>query len=58
MTLRSREFPICISPIPELYIRAGRAPLSGNGDILHPLPFHPFTIILGLLKLPFGKPLA
>jgi hypothetical protein len=32
------------------------APFSG--DILHPLPFHPFTIAIGLLELLFGLPLV
>jgi hypothetical protein len=39
-------------PDPELYIRAARAPLFG--DPIHPLPFHLFFIVVGLLELPFG----
>jgi hypothetical protein len=42
---------------PELYIRAVRAPISEHGLILHPLPFHLFTIVVGLLELLFGLPL-
>jgi hypothetical protein len=56
-TLRSREPTLCIKPCPELYIRTARAPISGHGLILHPLPLHPFTIAVGLLELPFGLPL-
>ena len=50
------EPPLCMSPGPELHIRAARAPISKERG--HPLPFHSFTIAVGLLKLPFGQPLA
>jgi hypothetical protein len=43
----------------KLYIRAVRAP---SLDIFihstHPLPFYSFTIVVGLLELLFGQPIA
>jgi hypothetical protein len=56
-TLRSGNLLLVSSPSPELYIRVARAPISGHILILHPLPFHPFTIAVGLLELLFGLPL-
>ena len=50
-TIRSGEPPLCISPGLRLYIRVVRAPISGTRD---PLPFHSFTIVVGLLELLFG----
>jgi uncharacterized membrane protein len=54
-TLRSGNLLFVVSPGPELYIRVAKAPILGHGLFLYHLPFHPFTIAVGLLELLFGQ---
>ena len=46
---------LCMRPGPELYIRAVRV---SSPDILNPLPFHSFFIVVGPLELLFRQPFA